>query len=117
MCGIWVVNLVHSDGTDYYPVDYRVYHRDSDGKTKNDHFGEMLIRAKGERAIESNTTVFDSWYSSVANLKLVQRLGTRFVTALKAHRMVSLNVSEGYIHLAQLAWDAQQLEYGQTVKL
>ena len=35
--GIGVVNLVHSDGTDFYPIDYRIYAKDTDGKTKNDH--------------------------------------------------------------------------------
>ena len=68
--GIGIVNLVHSDGTDFYPIDYRIYAPESDGKTKNDHFGEMLLRAKTERGVQANTILFDSWYGSVANLKL-----------------------------------------------
>ncbi|MGZ5044128.1 MAG: transposase [Methylobacter sp.] len=32
--GIGVVNLVHSDGQEHYPVDYRIYHNAADGKTK-----------------------------------------------------------------------------------
>lgn len=43
--GIGVVNLVHSNGKDYYPIDYRIYDNSIDGKTKNDHFSEMLINA------------------------------------------------------------------------
>ena len=39
--GIGVVNLVHSDGTAYYPIDFRIYAKPMDGKTKNDHFREM----------------------------------------------------------------------------
>ncbi|HEV2037710.1 MAG TPA: IS701 family transposase, partial [Candidatus Eremiobacteraceae bacterium] len=36
--GIGVVNLVHSSGAagDFYPIDYRIYALDSDGKTKNE---------------------------------------------------------------------------------
>ena len=45
--GIGVVNLVHTNGEDgeHYPVDFRVYAKEADGKTKNDHFQEMLLRA------------------------------------------------------------------------
>ncbi len=115
--GIGIVNLVHSVGTDYYPIDYRIYAPDTDAKTKNDHFGEMLIRAKGERGIQAKTIVFDSWYGSVANLKLIKRLEMTFLTTLKSNRMVSLTPQGGYLHLDQLEWTAEQLEFGQRVKL
>jgi hypothetical protein len=115
--GIGIVNLVHSDGTDFYPIDYRIYAPESDGKTKNDHFGEMLTRAKTERGIQANTVLFDAWYSSVSNLKLVHRLGMTFLTTLKSNRMVSVTKEQGYIHLDQLEWNDEQLEHGQTVKL
>ncbi|QGP55947.1 hypothetical protein PsalMR5_03422 [Piscirickettsia salmonis] len=48
--GVGLVNLVwyglerqHS-----IPIDYRVYDKDTDGKTKNDHFREMLKLGKTE---------------------------------------------------------------------
>jgi len=115
--GIGIVNLIHSDGTDFYPIDYRIYAPDSDGKTKNDHFGEMLTRAKTDRGIQANTVLFDAWYASVANLKLVHRLGMTFVTTLKSNRMVALSKEQGYIHLDELEWNEEQLEQGQSVKL
>ena len=40
--GINLVNLIWTDGTSIIPLDCRVYDRDHDGKTKNDHFQEML---------------------------------------------------------------------------
>ena len=38
--GIGLVNFVHSSGNDgnFWPIDYRIYHPDTDGKTKNNHF-------------------------------------------------------------------------------
>ena len=38
--GIAVVNLIHTSGEDgeYYPVDFRIYAKEADGKSKNDHF-------------------------------------------------------------------------------
>ena len=50
--GIGIVNLVYAFGDDYHPIDYRVYAPDADGKTKNDHFREMLRLAFEENAFK-----------------------------------------------------------------
>jgi len=115
--GIGVVNLVHSDGTESYPIDYRIYAPEADGKTKNDHFRDMLLHGKTAKHLQANTVLFDSWYASVDNLKLVQRLGMFFVTTLKSNRMVSLSKDEGYIHLDAIEWTAERLDQGVPVKL
>jgi hypothetical protein len=117
--GIGVVNLVHTNGGDgeYYPIDFRIYAKDADGKTKNDHFQEMLLRAVSERKIQARTVLFDSWYSSWHNLKLVHRLGLIFYTVLKANRLVSLSKEEGYIHLDEIDWTEDRLKNGIIVKL
>ena len=53
--GIGIGNLLHSNGQthsngqDFYPIDFRLYAPDQDGKTKNDHFLEMLLRAKSDK--------------------------------------------------------------------
>ena len=43
--GIGLVNLVHSAGAekDFYPMYYRIYAPEQDGKSKNGHFAEMVI--------------------------------------------------------------------------
>jgi SRSO17 transposase len=115
--GIGVVNLVHSDGEDFYPIDYRVYAPEADGKTKNDHFREMVLNAKSDKQLKARTLLFDSWYASVDNLKLVQRLDMFFVTTLKDNRMVSLSKEGGYIHLQAIEWSEHRLTYGVPVKL
>jgi len=115
--GIGIVNLVHSDGEAFYPIDYRLYAPEQDGKSKNEHFREMLIAAKSDKAIKAKTVLFDSWYAAVDNLKLIIRLGLYFVTTLKSNRMVSLTAEGGYIHLQDLVWAADSLEHGLSVKL
>jgi hypothetical protein len=115
--GIGIVNLVHSDGQDYYPIDYRIYAPDMDGKTKNDHFQDMVLNAKHAKGIQAKTIIFDSWYASWKNLKLVHRLGMVFVTQIKANRLVSLSPDTGYTHLADIEWTEDQLEAGRVVKL
>jgi len=51
--GIGIVNLVHAYKDDYYPLDFRIYSPDSDGKTKNDHFRDMLQQAFEEKDIKA----------------------------------------------------------------
>jgi SRSO17 transposase len=115
--GIGVVNLVHTDGQDFYPVDYRIYAPEADGKTKNDLFREMLLRAKSDKQLQARTILFDSWYASVDNLKLIVRLNMFFVTTLKENRLVSLSKEQGYIHLSEIDWTPERLEPGVPVKL
>lgn len=117
--GIGVVNLVHSSGQpgDFFPVDYRIYDPDADGKTKNDHFREMLLHAVADKLIKARTVLFDSWYAGADNLKLIHRLGLIFFTTLKENRLVSLSKEEGYIHLDQIEWTPERLQNGVIVKL
>lgn len=68
-------------------------------KTKNDHFMEMVRNAISDKQVLAKNILFDTWYASVGNLKLVHRLGLTFFTTLKSNRMVSLSKEEGYIHL------------------
>jgi len=117
--GIGVVNLVHTKGQDreYYPIDYRIYAKEADGKTKNDHFIEMLTNAVSEKQIQAKTVLFDSWYASWQNLKRVHRLGLTFYTTLKSNRLVSLSKEAGYEHLDEIDWTDERLKHGLIVKL
>jgi SRSO17 transposase len=117
--GIGIVNLVHSAGPDgdFWPIDYRIYAPDADGKTKNDHFREMIQRAVADKLVQAKTVLFDSWYAAADNLKLIHRLGLVFFTTLKENRLVSLSKADGYIHLDQIDWTPDRLQHGVQVKL
>ena len=75
--GIGVVNLVHSAGAeeDFYPIDYRIHAPQQDGRTKNNHFAEIVKNAIYAKKIRAKRILFDIWYASAEKLKLVQRLG------------------------------------------
>ena len=133
--GIGVVNLLHTSGEDgdFFPIDFRVYSPETDGKTKNEHFREMLIRAKSDKRLKANTVLFDSWYASVDNLKMIHRLGMVFVSTLKNNRLVSTSKEQyqvskeqttgkggknkGYVHLDTLDWNVDTLRNGRLIKL
>jgi hypothetical protein len=84
--GINLITLLWSDGEALIPVDFRLYDKQS-GLTKNDHFRDMLGKAS-ERGLEPDYVIFDSWYSSIDNLKAVIRYGWHFFTRLKENRLV-----------------------------
>lgn len=85
--GINLITLLWTDGVRCVPVDYRVFDKDRNGKTKNDHFSEMLMAAF-ERGFKPKLVCFDSWYGSIENLKLVRSLSWHFLTRLKANRQI-----------------------------
>jgi hypothetical protein len=117
--GIDIVNLVHSAGAeqDFYPIDYRIYAPEQDGKTKNDHFADMVRNAVYAKHIQAKRIAFDTWYASADNLKLVHRLGLVFFTTLKSNRMVSVSKEEGWVHLDDIQWTPERLHDGLMVKL
>src|SRR5215203_2751172 len=117
--GIGLVNLVHTNGFegDFYPVNYRVYNPDEDGKTKNDHFREMFVQAHESQQIKARNIAFDSWYASADNLKLIHRSGWTFYTTLKSSRKVSLSKETGYQDLSLIEWTPERLISGQLVRI
>jgi putative transposase len=88
--GINLVTTLWSDGDRLYPCDYRIYHKDGDGKTKNDHFADMLATAH-VRGFQPRAVLFDGWYASVENLKKVRDCHWVFVTRFKGNRKVRIN--------------------------
>jgi hypothetical protein len=117
--GIGILNFVHSSGNDgdYFPINYRIYHPETDGKTKNDHFREMFLNLVSHKQLKAHTILFDAWYASVDNLKLIHRQGWTFFTTLKSNRKVSLSIETGYQHLQDIVFDEKTLVNGLLVKL
>jgi hypothetical protein len=86
--GINLITLLWTEGDRHIPLDYRFYEKSVDGATKNDHFRSMLAIAK-ERGFAPQCVVFDSWYSSLDNLKLIRGYGWNWLTRLKRNRHVN----------------------------
>ena len=109
--GINVISLLWTDGERYIPVDYRIYNKANDGLSKNDHFQAMLRTAQ-KRGFIPECVIFDSWYASLPNLKLIRSFGWRWFTRLKANRLVNLD-KQGNRPLAQITLS----EFGTVVHL
>ena len=70
------------------PVDFRMYAPQEDGKTKNDHFREMVKNAIS-RGIKPDAVLADTWYSSLDNLKMLRDSNINWVMGLKKNRKVN----------------------------
>lgn len=90
--GINLISLVWTDGKYRLPCDYRLYNKAEDGLSKNDHFRGMINQAR-ERGFAPKLVIFDSWYASLENLKLIRRHGWHWLTQLKGNRLVSVDRS------------------------
>jgi hypothetical protein len=86
--GINLISLLWTDGERYIPYDYRLYDKEQDRKGKNDHFRQMVETAH-ERGFVPKYVLFDSWYGSLGNLKLIRNCGWRWFTQLKGNRTVN----------------------------
>jgi len=117
--GIGVVSLVHSGGkeADFYPIDYRIYAPDVDGKTKNPHFQDLFVHALDQKQLRARTILVDGWYAAAENLKVIHRRKRTFFTTLKSNRLVSLSKEPGYVHLEAVEGTPARLTYGVLVKL
>ena len=87
--GIGILNMLWVDETNQVcPMDVRIYEHKEDGKTKNDHFRELLTQAK-RREVKPEAVIADSWYSSLDNLKFIRDLGWSWVMGLRKNRSVN----------------------------
>ena len=80
------------------PVDYRIYDKDGDRKTKNEHFRDMLKSAKA-RGIAPEYVVTDTWYSSLDNLKCIRSLDWLWVSGSRKNRKVNRNETLGNLEI------------------
>jgi putative transposase len=87
--GINLITLLWTNGKKLVPTDYRIYDKPFvGGKTKNEHFSEMLNAAE-ERGFKPDYAIFDSWYTSLDNLRQLRGMVWRWFTRLKENRLVA----------------------------
>jgi len=88
------------DGSEHIPLDYRVCNPEGDGKTKNDHFREMISLAS-HRGFHPRHVLMDTWYTSIDNLKHIDSFSWKWIATLQKNRIVS-TAPKHYYHLEEL---------------
>jgi putative transposase len=88
--GINLLTLLWTDGDRHIPCDYDLYDKANDGRSKNDLFDQQLRTAK-QRGFQPRCVCFDSWFSSLDNLKLIRSLVWNWLTRLKSNRKIRVD--------------------------
>ena len=108
--GINTVNLLWTDKEKFVPIDYRIYRKgtsDNQNKNKNQLFREMLKRAVN-KGFSPFYVLFDTWYSSIENLKFIRSLKLKFICSVACNRKVS--VTKGvYVSVQDLKLTKKQV--------
>lgn len=91
--GLQTLLWTSEDGKQHLPVDYRLYNPVADGKTKNQHFQDMLHGAS-YRLLSPEYVLMDSWYTSLDNLKTIKNLNWHWIGQLRKNRVVNVVAHE-----------------------
>lgn len=86
--GINLLTLLWTEGDKHIPCDYRLYDKPNDNLSKNNHFTDLL-KVAYQRGFQPTYVSFDSWYSSLSNLKLIRQCGWHWFTRFKSNRLVN----------------------------
>lgn len=84
--GINLVSLPGTDGDAHIPCDFRICYKPDDGKTKNDHFTDMLSKAK-TMGFGPECVLSDTWYASLKNLGTINGYDWFWLTRFRPNRL------------------------------
>ena len=118
--GIGVVNCLYVNPKtgEYWPIDYRVFAPEADGKTKLDHVRDMLVSAVADKRLPFSRVLMDTWYATKELMLFIESLGKVYYCPLRSNRMVDDSGAQlPFRHVASLDWTEQELAAGKTIKI
>ena len=102
----------------YWLIDYRIYDKKGDGKSKLDHVRDMLSVLIYSRDVVFSTVLMDAWYASKPLLLYIESLDKTYYVPLKSNRLV--DDSQGrtpYQRIDRVEWRDTEQQSGKRVKL
>lgn len=118
--GIGVVTCVYvNPSTDqYWVIDYRIYDKLSDGKTKHHHVEDMLKHSIYDKQLDFKTVLMDTWYATKDMMMRIDSLDKIFYCPLKSNRKVDdSGGTKPYQQVSQLNWTDEEQQYGKRIKI
>jgi hypothetical protein len=118
--GIGVVNCIYVNKRtgEFWIIDYRIYDKDGDGKSKLDHLEDMLNNIIYHKQIPFKTVLMDSWYATKRIILLIEKLNKVYYCPLKKNRLVDDSYRKNsYQNIEKLAGSEPELKEGKIVKI
>ncbi len=118
--GIGIVTCVYvnSKTKEYWIIDYRIYDKDRDGKSKIDHLLEMLNNACFKKQLPFRTVLMDAWYASMKVMKAIEKLSKFYYAPLKCNRLV--DDSDGSVphqQVRHISWTQTETQCGKRIHI
>ena len=102
----------------FWLIDFRIYDKEGDGKTKLDHVQDMLDVLVNSRKVAFSTVLMDSWYASKPLMLFIESLGKKYYCPIKKNRLVDdFNGTKPYQRIDSLEWSDTEQQSGKRVKL
>ena len=99
-------------------IDYRIYDKQGDGKTKLDHVRDMLKVFVEIRKVAFSTVLMDSWYAAKSLLLYIESLQKTYYSPMKSNRRVDDSTgAKPYQRIDALDGSASEQTTGKVVKL
>ena len=118
--GIGVVTCLYVNPTldQSWLIDYRIYDKQGDGKTKLDPVEDMLGVLVEVRSVAFSTVLMDSWYASKRLLLYIESLKKTYYCPMKSNRLVDDSQGEKpYQRIDTLHSTVSEETIGKVVKL
>jgi len=117
--GIGIVTCVYvKPATEQFRIiDYRIFDKGGDGKSKLDHVREMFDHTRAHKQLEFRTVLMDSWYATRPLMLHIEGAGKLFYCPLKDNRQVNEDDADhiNYQRVDSLAWGAAAQLPGKSV--
>lgn len=117
--GIGVVTCLYYNPKldDYWVIDYRIFDKDRDHKSKLDHVSEMMTNAIKNRKIPIKTVLMDSWYADRKLMLKIEDLGKIYYCPIKINRLINDLENGEFVSVEKLKWTEKQKQRGKIVRL
>lgn len=117
--GIGIVTCVYvNPETDqFWIVDYRIFDKAGDGRSKLDHLRAMFDHTREQKQLPFRTVLMDCWYATRPLMLHIERAGKLFYCPLKANRQVNEGAATmiSYRRVDSLSWSASEQLQGKSV--
>ena len=118
--GIGIVTCVYVNPKthEYWIIDYRIFDKDPDGKSKIDHLLDMLHDAYFKKQLSFRTVLMDAWYVSMKVMKAIATLSKVYYAPLKRNRLVNdTDGVEPHQQVQDLSWSPSETTQGKRVHI
>ena len=119
--GIGLVSCVYvnPEVDQYWVIDYRLYDKATDGRSKLDHVQQMLESTLYSKTLSFETVLMDSWYATQALMAFIDsELGKTYYCPIRRNRRVDdSGVTSPYRRVDALEWNGTEDEQGKLIKI